>query len=75
MPRNGKEGEKISARGEKWTRRFFNLRNMAWSSVHGVTARDMFKLQIDRFAQSAEALGTLKETKKDLNIPTNDDYC
>jgi hypothetical protein len=30
MLRNGKEGNKNLGLGEKWARRFFNLRNTAW---------------------------------------------
>jgi len=37
--------KRISARGEKWTGKFLSLKNMAWSSVHGVTAKDIFQTQ------------------------------
>jgi len=43
MLRNGKKEERISARSEKWTRRFPDLRNTVWSSAQAVTAKGLLE--------------------------------
>ena len=68
MLRNGKEGRRIFARGEKWVRKFSNLRNMARSSAQAVTAKGIFKLQNGSVAQNAEALGSLKRKRKKAQV-------
>ncbi len=63
-----KEEKRIWAKGEKWTRRFLNLKNVAWLSVHDVTGKDIFQIQNGNVAQSAEALGSLERKRRKTRI-------
>ncbi len=54
--------------GQKWSRVFVFMKNMAWLPVRAVTDKDIFKIPNDNVVQSVEALGSLERNQNRIRI-------